>query len=170
MQRDAQCWVGVGTLVLWLLPFHLLCFIYCALFLPGLRRKVLYQRAPRNIHRHVILSEIKEAVAALPPDVTTQSVMGFDPLPPSDTIYSYVRPERLSPVSHGNTIALFFRSLLPNYTVEGERPEEGVAGGLNRNQGLNRLMLAVRDMMANFHLNDLEAPHEDDADGEGEWD
>lgn len=67
MQRDAQCWVGVGTLVLWLLPFHLLCFIYCALFLPGLRRKVLYQRAPRNIHRHVILSEIKEAVAALPP-------------------------------------------------------------------------------------------------------
>uniref|UniRef100_A0A2K6R7P9 Transcription factor 25 n=1 Tax=Rhinopithecus roxellana TaxID=61622 RepID=A0A2K6R7P9_RHIRO len=134
------------------------------------RRKVLYQRAPRNIHRHVILSEIKEAVAALPPDVTTQSVMGFDPLPPSDTIYSYVRPERLSPVSHGNTIALFFRSLLPNYTVEGERPEEGVAGGLNRNQGLNRLMLAVRDMMANFHLNDLEAPHEDDVDGEGEWD
>ncbi|XP_030676863.1 transcription factor 25 isoform X2 [Nomascus leucogenys] len=134
------------------------------------RRKVLYQRAPRNIHRHVILSEIKEAVAALPPDVTTQSVMGFDPLPPSDTIYSYVRPERLSPISHGNTIALFFRSLLPNYALEGERPEEGVAGGLNRNQGLNRLMLAVRDMMANFHLNDLEAPHEDDADGEGEWD
>lgn len=32
-------------------------------------------------------------------DVTTQSVMGFDPLPPSDTIYSYTRPERyLSPV------------------------------------------------------------------------
>uniref|UniRef100_A0A287DBW9 Transcription factor 25 n=2 Tax=Ictidomys tridecemlineatus TaxID=43179 RepID=A0A287DBW9_ICTTR len=82
------------------------------------RRKMLYQRAPRNIHRHVILSEIREAVAALPPDVTTQSVMGFDPLPPLDTIYSYVRPERLSPVSHGNMVALFFRSLLPNYTVE----------------------------------------------------
>ncbi|KAK2090724.1 Transcription factor 25 [Saguinus oedipus] len=81
------------------------------------RRKLLYQHAPRNIHRHVILSEIKEAVAALPLDVTTQSVMGFDPLPPADTIYSYVRPERLSPISHGNTIALF-RSLLPNYTAE----------------------------------------------------
>ncbi|XP_012512612.1 PREDICTED: transcription factor 25 [Propithecus coquereli] len=134
------------------------------------RRKVLYQRAPRNIHRHVILSEIKEAVAALPPDVTTQSVMGFDPLPPLDTIYSYVRPERISPVSRGNTIALFFRSLLPNYTAEGERAEDGVLGGPNRNQGLNRLMLAVRDMMANFHLNDLEAPREDDAEAEGEWD
>ncbi|XP_055088883.1 ribosome quality control complex subunit TCF25 isoform X7 [Symphalangus syndactylus] len=33
------------------------------------RRKVLYQRAPRNIHRHVILSEIKDAVAALPPQM-----------------------------------------------------------------------------------------------------
>ncbi|KAB0405036.1 hypothetical protein E2I00_013569, partial [Balaenoptera physalus] len=54
------------------------------------RRKVLYQRAPRNIHRHVVLSEIKEAVAALPPDVSTQSVLGYDPLPPLDTIYSYV--------------------------------------------------------------------------------
>ncbi|KAM4798204.1 LOW QUALITY PROTEIN: ribosome quality control complex subunit TCF25-like [Urocitellus parryii] len=31
------------------------------------RRKMLYQCAPRNIHRHVILSEIREAVAALPP-------------------------------------------------------------------------------------------------------
>lgn len=134
------------------------------------RRKVLYQRAPRNIHRHVILSEIKEAVAALPPDVTTQSMMGFDPLPPPDTIYSYTRPERLSPVSRGNTIALFFRSLLPSYTTEGERPEDGGAEGLDRNQGLNRLMLAVRDMMATFHFYDPEAPHEAPAEGDGEWD
>lgn len=134
------------------------------------RRKVLYQRAPRNIHRHVILSEIKEAVAALPPDVTTQSVMGFDPLPPPDTIYSYTRPERLSPISRGNTIALFFRSLLPSYTTEGERPEDGGAEGLDRNQGLNRLMLAVRDMMATFHFYDPEAPHEAPAEGDGEWD
>ncbi|XP_049642205.1 transcription factor 25 [Suncus etruscus] len=134
------------------------------------RRKVLYQRAPRNIHRHVVLSEIKEAVATLPPDVTTQSVMGFDPLPPLDSIYSYVRPERLSPVSHGNTIALFFRSLLPNYTAEGERPEDAGAGGPDLNHGLNRLMLALRDMMANFHFQDPEAPHEDHPEGDGEWD
>lgn len=39
----------------------------CCRFIPGPRRKVLYQRAPRNIHRHVVLSEVKEAVAALPP-------------------------------------------------------------------------------------------------------
>lgn len=59
---------------------------------------------------------------------------------------------------------------MPNYTTEGERLEEGVARGPNRNQGLNRLMLAVRDMMANFHFNDLEVPREDNPEGEGDWD
>ncbi|XP_006860317.1 PREDICTED: transcription factor 25 [Chrysochloris asiatica] len=154
------------------------------------RRRVLYQRAPRNIHRHVVLSEVKEAIATLPPDVTTQSVMGFDPLPPADTIYSYVRPERQTPVGQANTVALFFRSLLPNYTTEGQLEEEGggIADGLDRVQGLNRLMIAVREMMANFQFNDLDLLHrenpedldnpeglgqgegEDEDQGEGEWD
>lgn len=30
-------------------------------------------------------------------DVSSQPVLGFDPLPPVDTIYSYVRPERYCP-------------------------------------------------------------------------
>ena len=53
---------------------------------------------------------------------------------------------------------------------QGERPEDGGAEGLDRNQGLNRLMLAVRDMMATFHFYDPEAPHEAHAEGDGEWD
>ncbi|KFO91857.1 Transcription factor 25, partial [Buceros rhinoceros silvestris] len=57
-------------------------------------RKTRYQSAPRNIYRHIILSEIKEATAALPLEVTSQPVMGFDPLPPLDSIISYTRPER----------------------------------------------------------------------------
>jgi len=54
--------------------------------------------------------------------------------------------------------------------MEGERMEDGGAGGLNRNHGLNRLMLAVRDMMANFHFHDVEAAREDSPEGDGEWD
>ncbi|XP_057389778.1 transcription factor 25 isoform X4 [Balaenoptera acutorostrata] len=46
------------------------------------RRKVLYQRAPRNIHRHVVLSEIKEAVAALPPAQPCQPRKHHRPLLP----------------------------------------------------------------------------------------
>uniref|UniRef100_A0A671P2Y3 Transcription factor 25 (basic helix-loop-helix) n=1 Tax=Sinocyclocheilus anshuiensis TaxID=1608454 RepID=A0A671P2Y3_9TELE len=58
------------------------------------KRKQRYQSAPRNIHRHVLMSEIKEATATLPLEVTTQPGMGFDPLPPLDSIVSYIRPER----------------------------------------------------------------------------
>lgn len=65
MQQASPCWifpkVGVGDLVFYTVGTSLSAIVYS-----GLRRKVLYQRAPRNIHRHVILSEIKEAVAALP--------------------------------------------------------------------------------------------------------
>uniref|UniRef100_A0A671NZ03 Transcription factor 25 (basic helix-loop-helix) n=1 Tax=Sinocyclocheilus anshuiensis TaxID=1608454 RepID=A0A671NZ03_9TELE len=57
------------------------------------KRKQRYQSAPRNIHRHVLMSEIKEATATLPLEVTTQPGMGFDPLPPLDSIVSYIRPE-----------------------------------------------------------------------------
>lgn len=41
------------------------------------------------------------------------------PSPPSGALSDLPSSSsRLSPVSHGNTIALFFRSLLPNYTME----------------------------------------------------
>lgn len=53
---------------------------------------------------------------------------------------------------------------------QGERPEDGGPGGLHRDQGLNRLMLAVRDMMANFHFHDLEVLPEEHPEGDGEWD
>lgn len=67
MEQASPCWISPRWVwVTW-------CFAQWAQFISlsavvcsGLRRKVLYQRAPRNIHRHVILSEIKEAVAALP--------------------------------------------------------------------------------------------------------
>lgn len=49
------------------------------LFSVGSRRKVLYQRAPRNIHRHVVLSEVKEAVAALPPVRELCNIWGPSP-------------------------------------------------------------------------------------------
>ncbi|XP_072374164.1 ribosome quality control complex subunit TCF25 isoform X2 [Scyliorhinus torazame] len=58
------------------------------------KRRIRYQNVPRNIYRHIILSEIKEAIATLPPEVTAQPVMGYDPLPPLDGIVTYTRPER----------------------------------------------------------------------------
>ncbi|XP_030060478.1 ribosome quality control complex subunit TCF25 [Microcaecilia unicolor] len=137
------------------------------------KRKIRYQSAPRNIYRHMILSEMKEAVAALPLEVTSQAVLGFDPLPPLDSIVSYTRPERTSHPSNESSLSLFFRSLLPNFNVQGElRPAAGedADAGRDLNQGVNRLMAAMRDMLANIQFQ--EPPREDnpDAEGDGDWD
>uniref|UniRef100_A0A1A8F974 Transcription factor 25 (Basic helix-loop-helix) n=1 Tax=Nothobranchius korthausae TaxID=1143690 RepID=A0A1A8F974_9TELE len=138
------------------------------------KRKQRYQSAPRNIHRHVLLSEIKEATSTLPLDVTTQPVMGFDLLPPLDSVISYTRPERHHVgASNESTLSLFFRSLLPNFNLQGGlRPEDemGVArAGQELNQEVNRLMVAMRDMLANIRFQ--EPPRDDDPyrDDE-EWD
>ncbi|XP_064168016.1 transcription factor 25 isoform X1 [Anguilla rostrata] len=138
------------------------------------KRKQRYQSAPRNIHRHVILSEIKEATATLPLDVTTQPLMGFDPLPPLDSVTSYTRPERQNgAASNESTLSLFFRSLLPNFNLQaGPRPEEDrevARAGRELNQEVNRLMVAMRDMLANIQFQ--EPPREDNPErDEEEWD
>uniref|UniRef100_A0A8D2JBT5 Transcription factor 25 n=1 Tax=Varanus komodoensis TaxID=61221 RepID=A0A8D2JBT5_VARKO len=136
-------------------------------------RKARYQNAPRNVYRHVVLSEIKEATAALPPEVTSQPIMGFDPLPPLDSLISYTRPERyllhlfenIHPKIPQNTGISFKVEHGPTYTVEITEP----GAGQNLNQGVNRLMAAMRDMLANIQFQ--EPPREDNPDGEGgEWD
>uniref|UniRef100_A0A8C7CY60 Transcription factor 25 (basic helix-loop-helix) n=1 Tax=Oncorhynchus kisutch TaxID=8019 RepID=A0A8C7CY60_ONCKI len=136
------------------------------------KRKQRYQSAPLNIHRHVILSEIKEATSTLPLEVTTQSVMGFDPLPPLDSVVSYTRPESVG-ASNESTLSLFFRSLLPNFNLQGEpMPQDDLEvaqAGRELNQEVNRLMVAMRDMLANIQFQ--EPPREDNPDrDEGEWD
>ncbi|KAM3876991.1 ribosome quality control complex subunit TCF25 [Diretmus argenteus] len=138
------------------------------------KRKQRYQSAPRNIHRHVLLSEIKEATSTLPLDVTTQPVMGFDPLPPLDSVMSYTRPERQRVgASNESTLSLFFRSLLPNFNLQGGQRQEDdmevARAGRELNQEVNRLMVAMRDMLANIQFQ--EPPREDNPDrDEEEWD
>ncbi|XP_039991750.1 transcription factor 25 isoform X1 [Xiphias gladius] len=138
------------------------------------KRKQRYQSAPRNIHRHVLLSEIKEATSSLPLEVTTQPVMGFDPLPPLESVISYTRPERQHVgASNESTLSLFFRSLLPNFNLQvGPRQEDDVEvarAGQELNQEVNRLMVAMRDMLANIRFQ--EPPREDNPyRDEEEWD
>ncbi|NXD39023.1 TCF25 factor, partial [Copsychus sechellarum] len=135
------------------------------------KRKIRYQSAPRNIYRHIILSEMKEATAALPLEVTSQPVMGFDPLPPLDSIVSYTRPERTSHPSNESTLSLFFRSLLPNFNLQGDVRHDGddeAGAAQDLNQGVNRLMAAMRDMLANIQFQ--EPPRDDNPEGDGDWD
>ncbi|XP_024911317.1 ribosome quality control complex subunit TCF25 isoform X1 [Cynoglossus semilaevis] len=138
------------------------------------KRQQRYQSAPRNIHRHVLLSEIKEATSCLPLEVTTQPMMGFDPLPPLDSVISYTQPERQNGgASNESTLSLFFRSLLPNFNFQGgQRDEENLEvaqAGQELNQEVNRLMVAMRDMLANIRFQ--EPPRDDNPyRDEDEWD
>ncbi|KAK5873894.1 hypothetical protein PBY51_018895 [Eleginops maclovinus] len=138
------------------------------------KRKQRYQSAPRNIHRHVLLSEIKEATSSLPIEVTSQPVMGFDPLPPLDSVMSYTRPERQHVgATNESTLSLFFRSLLPNFNLQGgprqEDELEVARAGQELNQEVNRLMVAMRDMLANIRFQ--EPPRDDNPyRDEEEWD
>lgn len=78
-------------------------------------------------------------------DVTTQSVMGFDPLPPLDSIYSYVRPERYS--DHPSCFLLSWSvfsplgaALLPDRSTvhQGKSPGHGLPSTCQRsNSGLH---------------------------------
>ncbi|XP_066541063.1 transcription factor 25 isoform X2 [Hoplias malabaricus] len=136
------------------------------------KRKQRYQSAPRNIHRHVLLSEIKEATSTLPLEVTTQPVMGYDPLPPLDSVVSYTRPERqFARAANESTLSLLFRSLLPNFNLQGlQRPDdlEVARAGRELNQEVNRLMVAMRDMLANIQFQEPEREDNPDRDEE-EW-
>ncbi|CAL8382274.1 unnamed protein product [Arctogadus glacialis] len=137
------------------------------------KRKQRYQSAPRAIHRHVLLSEIKEATSFLPLDVTTQPGMGFDPLPPLDSVTSYTRPERPQVgATDTSTLSLFFRSLLPSFNLQGgPRPEEEqevAQAGRELYPEVNRLMVAMRDVLANIQFQ--EPPRDDHPDrDEEEW-
>uniref|UniRef100_A0A7N9AJX0 Transcription factor 25 (basic helix-loop-helix) n=1 Tax=Mastacembelus armatus TaxID=205130 RepID=A0A7N9AJX0_9TELE len=138
------------------------------------KRQQRYRSAPRNIHRHVLLSEIKEATSSLPLEVTTQPMMSFDPLPPLDSVISYTRPERQhTGASTESTLALFFRSLMPNFNLQGglrqEDDGEVARAGQELNQEVNRLLVAMRDMLANIRFQ--EPPREDHPyRDEEEWD
>ncbi|KAI6077715.1 Transcription factor 25 [Aix galericulata] len=176
-----------------------------------LKRKMRYQSAPRNIYRHVILSEMKEATAALPLEVTSQPVMGFDPLPPLDSIISYTRPERYFPApvqaqlassqhrhlaasARVHVGAQHWHLLPPGFgrspggsanrqgwscclrvgllvAIVGDIRHDGddeAGAGQDLNQGVNRLMAAMRDMLANIQFQ--EPPRDDNPEGDGDWD
>ncbi|XP_076449489.1 ribosome quality control complex subunit TCF25-like [Babylonia areolata] len=144
------------------------------------KRKTRYQGTPRNIYRHLIVSNIKDATAALPPELTNTPVLTYDPLPPLDAIVSYSRPERprMNTEEGENMLSLFLRSLLPNFNAQGgnqddmgggggggggqmgleeeEEGEGGAAGGGGGNHelrhGVGALMDAMRDLLNNIRL------------------
>lgn len=60
---------------------------------------------------------------------------------------------------------------LPAAPLQGDIPHDGddeARAAQDLNQGVNRLMAAMRDMLANIQFQ--EPPREDNPDGDGDWD
>ncbi|XP_033729246.1 transcription factor 25-like, partial [Pecten maximus] len=82
------------------------------------KRLSRYQGTPRNILRHILISEVKDATAALPPDIANTTVLSYDPLPPVDSVCGYDRPARRRAVEDAGALSTFFRSLMPNFNID----------------------------------------------------
>lgn len=130
------------------------------------KRQVRYRGTPRNVYRHIIMSDIKDATASLPMDLANVPLLSYDPLPPQDSISGYTRPPRNIPHDEERgAFSMLFRSLLPSFnsqTPNGQRerlearleqPIEGAEGGprplrdTELARGVENLMVAMRELL-----------------------
>ncbi|ESO95076.1 hypothetical protein LOTGIDRAFT_117499, partial [Lottia gigantea] len=137
-----------------------------------------YQGTPRNILRHIILSEIKDVTAHLPPELANTPMLSYDPLPPTDSFETYQRPGRPTQAQEAsNPLSLFLRSLLPNFNAN---EDAGAVGGdetrNNLQNGVGALMTAMRDLLNNIRPveppveNQHNGQEDDHEENEGDWD
>jgi hypothetical protein len=93
------------------------------------RRLKSYPTPPRNILRHVILSDFKEKVPVADfLKKETDPIVHFDPLPPFDSINIYERPKpitnRHNLTSQATGFQLFFQSLMPGFNLPAQQPQD----------------------------------------------
>lgn len=130
------------------------------------QRKRRYQKAPLNIHRHAMLSDLPGVSSYVPIEIRSLTMLGHDPLPPTDTVVSYSRPERATGGQRAqqNSLGLFFNSMLPDYDLA--NGAAAAEGPLQRNQdqiraGVRQLMQAMRDLLVIPYVDPNQDPEED---------
>lgn len=95
------------------------------------KRKVRYQGTPRNVIRHVILTDNKDLTINLPSDLSKEPILNYDPLPPVDSINIY-RHRWQPPPPSNERLGLF--SILNSFFYE-------MGGNNNNNQQLGAEMI-----------------------------
>jgi len=81
-------------------------------------RQTKYVKTPRNIYRHILLSDIKEVTASIPPEYTPNGGINmFDPLPPENSVNIY-DDQRSREFERNSILEAFIRSILPSSSPE----------------------------------------------------
>ena len=151
-------------------------------------RSTRYQGLPRNIHRHVIMSDNnKDALAHLPSEMKDMAILAWDALPPLNSINTYVAPDRQPTViDDPSALRMFFRSLLPNFNPADPAAVAGLdgaaaavaagdQGGADLRNSVHNLLDAMRDLLGNIQMPEHpveagdEASEDDEVDPR-EWD
>lgn len=94
-----------------------------------IKRSKRYQgKLPKNILRHIILSDIKDITVSVQEVQNDGSVLSYDPLPPVDSIDIYKRPTTLTSTSRAssNLLSLFFSSLFTDISGDVADALEGL--------------------------------------------
>lgn len=129
------------------------------------QRRRKYQKAPLNVHRHAIMSELPGVTSLIPIEIRSLSTFGHDPLPPPNTVVTYERAQssrETGPGRRRNPLGLFLNSMLPDFDLEADAQENP----LQRNQdqiraGVRQLMQAMRDLLVIPYVDPDEEPEED---------
>lgn len=94
-----------------------------------IKRSKRYQgKLPRNILRHIILSDIKDITVNVQEVQNDGSVLSHDPLPPVDSIDIYKRPTTNTSTTrtNSNLLSLFFSSLFEDISGDVANALEGL--------------------------------------------
>lgn len=128
--------------------------------------------SPRNLLRHIILSDLPKELISLPASATSSPILDYDPFPPPSPIVSYTRPAIMSrhgrisfngasPIdsesssSNSSTLRLFLRSMIPSFSSQ-QTPEQS-----ELNRQLTQLSDALEETNPQGELDD-----EDEVDGD----
>lgn len=126
------------------------------------RRAKSYPTPPRNIIRHVILSDFKEKVPVA--DFLrkeTDPIVHFDPLPPLDSINIYERPKPLNRhnlESQATGFQLFFQSLFPSFNLPPAQPQDVAEAMIAQAAQRNELAENNGDEAAGGHAHEVPNP------------
>lgn len=89
----------------------------------AVKRTARYKNPPREILRHIVLSDFKEKVPLMPFVLKeTEPIVMYDPLPPHDSVNIYTRPKGPAAARtffnrNASSLSMFFQSLLPSFSV-----------------------------------------------------
>ena len=134
------------------------------------RRRTHYAGIPRNVLRHVFMSDYDEVMRVLPnTDEVKAGLVAHDPFPPIDvkTEYDELAEQQRSAQPHGVSAAeMFLRSLIPGFEerIAHFAAQQGVGGGQDGGQGV-RARLA--DMLEEFGVENLLAMITGEAEDDG---